>query len=203
MKKFLLIFIALVLIMLSCNREQFDDGLHTYPGLPNATESGLNTMGCLMNGVPWVANIENPDIFSGLNQLEANYGENRKGQNDYDRYNLDITCKKRAEKDKKYVNGYRILEQFYFNLKPVKFSGNYSIDKIEQYSIEYMKSNENEPWKRYILDTFAPIHININYLDTIHNIVSGLFDLRLKRISDSKDTIRITNGRFDANYWPK
>jgi hypothetical protein len=202
MKKYLLISIALVLLLFSCKKEEAIN-LHKYAGLPDATQSGENTMGCLMNGIPWVANIENPDIFSGLNRLEANYGENRKNQNDYDRYNLDITCKKRAEKDKTFVNGYRILEQFYIRLKPIKSIGIYRIDKYESNYIEYMKSNENEPWKQYVLDTLAPIVIDITKFDTIQNIVTGLFDFRLKRISDKNDTLRISKGRFDANYWPK
>ena len=55
---------------------------------------------------------------------------------------------------------------------------------------------------RFTLDTLAPINMEITILDTVNNIVSGLFDFRLKEIDDSKDTIRISNGRFDANYWP-
>ena len=203
MKKWFLISICAILILFSCNQEPLDDGLHTYPGLPNATESGLNTMGCLINGVPWVANIEDPSFFWSLKNVEAFYGENRKGQNDYDRYYLDINCHKFEGKDATLTNGYRIREYVDIRLRPIRNFGNFDATKFDLLDIEYTKYNENEPNKLYILDSLAPIHININYLDTIHNIVSGLFDFRLKEIDDSKDTLRITNGRFDANYWPK
>ena len=201
MKKYLLISIALVLLLFSCKEEEAIN-LHKYAGLPDATQSGENTMGCLMNGIPWVANIENPDIFSGLNRLEANYGENRKNQNDYDRYYLDLKCNKRAEKDKKYINGYRILENFYIRLRPVRNIGVYDLNDFDIEDLQYVKSNEDEQDKQYILDTNASFRLEITKFDTVQNIVSGLFDFRLKRISDKSDTLRITNGRFDANYWP-
>jgi hypothetical protein len=48
-------------------------------------------------------------------------------------------------------------------------------------------------------------YFEITKLDTIQNIISGLFDLKLVRKNFKtivlNDTIQITNGRFDGKYW--
>jgi len=199
-KKNITLSISIILLLFSCKKEDLSY-LHKYPGLPDATQSGENTMGCLINGVPWVANIENPDFFSGLRNLQADYGEYSKNQSLLDRYYLTIVCKKRAEKNEKYINGYRVLEQFYFGLRPINSKGLFYAGSGDVRTIEYIKSNENEEKKRYVLDTLSPIKLEITKFDTLHNIISGLFDFKLKRISNFSDTLMITNGRFDANYW--
>lgn len=201
MKKYLLISIALLFFVFSCKKDDLSY-LHQYPGLPDATLTGENTMGCLINGVPWVPKVEGGVIgWPSLEKIQTLYGEPRKNIGSLDRFYLRINFEKRTDQDIK-LNEFKIREFIHFRIRPVFQKEKINILKSEYYYIEYFKANYGEPWKQYILDTLAPINMEITKLDTVRNIVSGLFDFRLKRISDFKDTIRITNGRFDANYWP-
>lgn len=57
MKKYLLSMICLFIVVLGCKKDHVaptppvdNIDLHKYPGLPDATQFGLNTMGCLING---------------------------------------------------------------------------------------------------------------------------------------------------------
>lgn len=201
MKKYLFISVSLIILLFSCKKEDLSY-LHKYPGLPDATQSGENTMGCLINGVPWIANIENPSFFSSLRRLQANYGENRESQNDYDKYFLKINCKKIAEKDEKLTNGYRISEDFDIYLRPVNKIGQYQKYDFNFFKFNYSIYNDiTGKSKSYIIDSTAIQKIQITKIDTINNIISGLFELKLIRISDNSDSLKITNGRFDANYY--
>jgi len=127
------------------------------------------------------------------------YGELGKSLGIIDQFSLRIYCFKLVGRNEKLAN-FDIDESFSIEIKPIKSLEKASIQNKEFYYIEYFKRNNYEPRKLYILDTMAPANIEITELDTLHNIVSGLFNFRLKEIDDSKDTLRITNGRFDAKY---
>ena len=63
--------------------------------------------------------------------------------------------------------------------------------------------NNGKTTSIYELDSIVPLYLEITKLDTVNNIVSGLFDFRVKRISNSLDTIRLSHGRFDILYQPE
>ena len=79
--------------------------------------------------------------------------------------------------------------------------GTYELKEMYKNMFEYWFDSIGLQNKTYIIDTLKPQYFEITKLDTIQNIISGVFDLKMKRISDSNDTIQITNGRFDGKYW--
>ncbi|MFT4663498.1 MAG: hypothetical protein ACI8YQ_002166 [Polaribacter sp.] len=55
MKKITICLLGVLFLATACNKD--DDGSDNSYGLPNATEQGANTFGCLIDGEPWVAEV--------------------------------------------------------------------------------------------------------------------------------------------------
>lgn len=205
MKKYLLIFISLLLILFSCKKDPVSPpvdniDLHKYPGLPDATQSGLNTMGCLINGKPWVADVDGFVLKESQKPVYCNYGELRPKIASYDSLLFATHFNQRLNwrEDKA---RYEIQNAFIIQLKPIRKVGTYELKEMYKNMFEYWFDSIGLQNKTYIIDTLKPQYFEITKLDTIGNIVSGIFDLKLVEIDDKKDTIQITNGRFDGKYW--
>lgn len=69
----LLLLLSIICISSSCR----DDNEDNPYGLPNATQSGEHTFGCLINGEPWVAEVS--VIAPGLHELTMSYDETNTG----------------------------------------------------------------------------------------------------------------------------
>lgn len=202
MKKYL--FLCILIAVFSCNKED-DYDLHKYPGLPDATREGKHTLGCLINGKPWVASKDGDWIigFPSPKVVGVYYGEYRKNIADFDTFYLENHFKLRKEENCPTGSGYCIKEDFNIYLQPVKKIGVLNNQSLSKFLFRYYIDNINQERKLYIIDSLVSPYIQITKLDTVHNIVSGLFDFRLKEIDEPKDTLHISQGRFDAEYWPK
>jgi len=194
MKKYLFISVSIIILLFSCKKDDID--LHKYAGLPDATQSGQNTMGCLINGKPWVAKVFFPLHNSAV---YCTYGELRPNLSSFDsllfsgefiqQINL-LTDSARFE----------IQDFFNFQLKPIRKIGTYQLKDLYKNQFEYWYDRIGEPLKLYKIDTAKIQYFEITKLDTIKNIISGIFDLRLVEIDDKNDSLQITNGRFDCLY---
>ena len=69
MKKSLLLFLIFALFF-ACNK---DDEPTPEPELPPLTTEGLNTLGCYINGEPWVAEIPPLSEITGLRRVKTFY----------------------------------------------------------------------------------------------------------------------------------
>ena len=208
MKKYLLISIS-IFVLFSCKKDPVaptppvdNIDLHKYPGLPDATQSGLNTMGCLINGKPWVADVDGFVLKESQKPVYCTYGELRPKIASYDSL-LFSTLFNQSLNWREDKARYEIQNSFNLQLKPIKKVGTYELKDMYQNKFEYWFDQIDEPIKIYEIDTAKPQYFEITKLDTIQNIISGVFDLKMKRISDSNDTIQITNGRFDGKYWQR
>ena len=208
MKKYLLISIS-IFVLFSCKKDPVTPtppvdniDLHKYPGLPDATQSGLNTMGCLINGKPWVADVDGFVLKESQKPVYCTYGELRPKIASYDSL-LFSTLFNQSLNWREDKARYEIQNSFNLQLKPIKKVGTYELKDMYQNKFEYWFDQIDEPIKIYEIDTAKPQYFEITKLDTIQNIISGVFDLKMKRISDSNDTIQITNGRFDGKYWQR
>ena len=175
--------------------------MHKYPGLPDATQSGLNTMGCLINGKPWVAEVFFP-LHIQDHAVYCTYGELRQNIASYDSLLFSGGFKQRLNLIPDSAR-YGIQDFFNFQLKPIRKVGTYELKGLFKNQFEYWYDRIGEQLKIYKIDTTKAQYFEITKLDTIRNILSGVFDLKMKRISDSNDTIQITNGRFDGKYWQR
>ena len=211
MKKYLLSIICFVFLVLGCKKDPVTPtppvdniDLHKYPGLPDATQSGLNTMGCLINGKPWVAKVDWFVLLESQKPVYCTYGELRPKIASYDSL-LFSTLFNQSLNWREDKARYDIQNSFVLQLKPIRKVGTYELKDMYQNKFEYWFDSIGLQNKRYIVDTMKTQYFEITKLDTIQNIISGLFDLKLVRKNFKtivlNDTIQITNGRFDGKYW--
>ena len=211
MKKYLLSIICFVFLVLGCKKDPVSPhvdniDLHKYPGLPDATQSGLNTMGCLINGKPWVADVDGFVLFESQKPVYCTYGELRPKIASYDSL-LFATLFNQSLNWREDKARYDIQNFFSLQLKPIIKVGTYELKDLYKNEFEYHFDSIGLEKKTYIIDTMKTQYFEITKLDTIQNIISGLFDLKLVRKNFKtivlNDTIQITNGRFDGKYWQR
>ncbi|MDP3665672.1 MAG: DUF6252 family protein [Sediminibacterium sp.] len=144
-------------------------------GLPNATQTGANTMACLINGTPWIFKWR---LWTSLN---AKVNDTAFSIGAFDSTSTIIYVISKPSSDKIYrlndtakVYGLRTVEKNCFQ-NPIGGYGN----------IVPIKSYEGE--------------VHLTKVDNVNKIISGTFWFQIK--TDYCDTIKITNGRFDCQYY--
>lgn len=159
--------------------------------LPQPSETGQNTFGCLINGNSYV-----PDGGGGWSGIKPVYGGFQGGI--YSPYSTGVGISVRAySSDKRrlslFLNDYRlgmhpldkdpgtIPAALYAALGPRDY-GSYDSSEGESYAT----SAKHIGW------------INVSKADTATGIVSGTFEFEAATL-DGK-TVRITKGRFDVNH---
>lgn len=166
-----------------------DDAMTPVACLPPATQTGENTFGCLINGKPWVAEIEPGVISASLRSLDMNYDETGFGDFYDNKWRMDANL---IWEDS--TNEFFIFKARYLT----------SITRLTHNAnnIEIIFNTDRNNFNWYYLDTILPYQISILELDTLRNICSGTFNFYALS-SDQSDTLHITEGRFDKRYSPE
>ncbi|MFT5165601.1 MAG: hypothetical protein ACI8P3_000829 [Saprospiraceae bacterium] len=165
-------------------------------GLPNATQSGENIFGCLINGEPWVAEVG--VIAPGLHEVTSNYDEENFGV--ADNYYFFVTTNfltSLQDSTKKDI--------FSINLRPIFSEGEVDFSVLTRKDVTFYTSllSVTGTLKSYNLDTLHNNYFNITELDTLSNICAAKFNLQLiSNTGSNSDTLIITEGRFDVIYQP-
>lgn len=175
MKKLQIISLAFLLLMCFCfaqckkNKSPIPDNPY---GLPNATQDGAWTMGCLINKKPWIPKDSWIHAFIHGDSLITINGETNGAY------------------------GSLIGVSFYINKGHFKSNEEHTLDS--SYHISYVTDSTclGIGGASGITNTSATFgSITITKLDTIKGIVSGLFNCAVP--IPYCDTLNITNGRFD------
>ena len=182
-KLLLCIPIAWLLTAASCKKDKGTDD-----GLPPLTFEGKNTIGCKIDGVPWVPK----GIFtfavvlyptSGGYYVDPFYS------------NVHVLLKTNSPDGEielfcRNYSGTKYLQPgtYYFNKKTQQITGYY-----EKHSYGYYYFNNKE----YITDSLHRGWIEILKSDTINKIISGRFEFDAYNSTDGK-IYKITDGRFDV-----
>ncbi len=144
--------------------------------LPPATMYGANTFGCLVNGEVWLPH-------SGSIWDEALNVKHDRGWVGCDQLFIGATKIYSSEKD--------IYQEIILNVWcPV----------LGENDLTFLKGvyRDAKGCGRYHLDTLSQHKLFVTRLDTINYIASGTFYFTAIN-DDCQDTIRITEGRFDAD----
>ena len=184
----LLPLIAAAWLLACCRKETEPEDCP--PDLPCATQMGVNTFGCYINGKPWVAALGLNVLDPALRKTYALYDETGYGSY-HDNYWL--------------INGNRIDESnndiIWLKMTPIINQG-----LVETTSLTYFKGyvtlKYNNKQSYFDIDREQPHSIEITHLDTLQNVCSGRFDF-FAVTQDKKDTLHLTNGRFDLKYVPE
>jgi len=181
---FLLPFCALFLFS-TCKKEEPENcsptseipGTLDSLGLPPVTTIGANTMGCLINGEPWLP-LER-DIFGNLvydftfivGDSSSGGGISVQGRQDYNNLQSVIN----------------------FSAFPVQQIGTFD---PEYFGNEYINDATNCGF--YDIDqNYLNDFIEITRIDFDEEVISGRFEMRL--INNECDTLLVTQGRFDLS----
>jgi len=144
-------------------------------GLPPATTTGANTMGCLINGEPWLPLRRN--IFGNLfYSISFTVGSQSSGGG------VSIQARRKFDD---------IDETMNFSAFPAEVVGTYPYQVITN---NFLNSNCG----LYDLDTTQNNFIEITRLDFEEEIISGQFQMTVFS-ENCQDTLHITNGRFDLS----
>ena len=147
-----------------------------YQTLPEITQEGKNTFGCLVNGVVWVPRVE---LFVPWYTLDFQFNTG----------NGNITCRVLTTTQDDFLQvtfGPTNNIPGTFNVKP---SNNTSMYLLSM-SKDYVPLLKDSIFNR----------VKVNFIDTDYKIVSGEFQFKLYNNSNPKDTISVTDGRFDLHY---
>jgi hypothetical protein len=179
------LFASILFFAASCKK---DDPLNT-DKLPPATTSGKNTFGCKVNGEVWIAHIEGGGIFDDPIYAKHYLAVNHPILGDCDQ--LLVVGKR------KYDEQADISQQVSVELRCPKLGENQLLFNKGAF-LDFRICNQGY---RYALDTLSPCTVFITRLDSINFIASGTFEFTAIN-DDCKDTLRITEGRFDVNTRP-
>jgi hypothetical protein len=150
--------------------------------LPPITQTGVNTFGCLVNGVAWLPNGTKPS--NGGPNIQVYVDPTFQGGK------FTISGNKFNE------IGINSVDLGAINCQGV---GQFSFSQ-NNLSIIYIKSIPNSNCQIFNTDqgTYKIGYLNISKYDLASRIFSGTFEVTLYNPNTYTDTIKITNGRFDV-----
>jgi hypothetical protein len=150
---------------------------HPEDQLPEATQTGANTIGFLVNGEPWT-----PAGFDGSSNYSVAYDPNPYGILNLRTYRYPIPSGKNFES----------LQIFARNLRAAQ---TYDIRDLVQTRITWNNTATGCEFNSDDPGTYHKGTLTITKLDLRAGIISGTFDFKLAK--PGCDTVRITHGRFD------
>ena len=168
----------ILLLFAGCKKDEICDN----PSLPCQTHEGKNTFGCLIDGSPFVADVNftigGPVAVSGSFDETNNYlllqGKREVNSNGIERINF-----------KSYITN-----EIGPNIVDVQTSSYIGFTDYDGPKCDYFQ------------DTLNKGQVAITHLDKEKNIISGTFSMTLINPDCSaKQTMVITEGRFDFGYW--
>jgi len=186
--KYLLLISTVIFLAASCNK---DDTPPPEPELPPLTTEGLNTLGCYINGEPWVAEIPPLSEITGLRHLEAFFHPVLVNP---PRENYLGMRAKRRNKDGS------LSQTLIIELLNVQDEGIYNLTYSDK---TYRDLSYNCSTQFFKLDTTTLHEVNLLKFDSVeifgsrYKIAAGTFEFTAIN-HECKDTLRFTDGRFDA-----
>ena len=179
---------SLCLLCSSCGKD--DDGPDNPHGLPNATQNGANTFGCLINGEPWIAEIGLGVLSPSLRPFDMTYDETDTGIF----YNNHWSIVARRKFKDSISDSFNI--RAWFSEEDILIN---HVDHRLYFSLKFGDDQAINAF--YELDTLRPYMFEITKLDTANNICAGVFDFYA--VSDDDDEVlHFEEGRFDKKYIP-
>jgi hypothetical protein len=189
-KVFLIALLPLLCGLWACGK---DDPLPPYTGpqpidytvLPPATQTGVGTFGCKVNGEVWVPRVElfvpEYDKSASLHEKNALGGGGiscrllNTATNNFMSFGFGPTF---FQPTTCYGGKSNPICSANFNISPGKWYSTFEADSLSNW-------------------------VEITHIDTVQNIVSGKFNFYMKNDQNVNEIIKLTDGRFDLKYTPE
>ncbi len=177
------VLVIIVTIAAACKKNNITtNDPNNVPGLPPTTQSGANTFGCLVNGVPWV-----PQGSNGTNNLSIDYDPG------FNNGIFSISAQRILSVNQTTSIGIGIRDSLNFVTPPKK----YILSRNSLFGVYY--HDFNGCMFGYFDSTISKEGwLLISTYNKNNGIISGTFEATL--IKNACDTIRITKGRFDFKF---
>ena len=187
MKHKLLSLLSIALLLMQCKKDEPSPEEQ----LPAATQTGANTFGCLINGQTWEPN--GPIILSYWPSYKVTYDSLRNSG----RLTILVARIIREANDN---------QRFVISVNSIQQAGRYRIDGVAC-EIDYHNPLNKGACKDFFNtqyynrgdSTHVQGRLTITRFDRQKKIVAGVFDFTLSK--PNCDTVRITKGRFDRQYF--
>lgn len=179
-----LLYCLSLLLIGACKKSFLFDFSPAPVTLPVITNEGKGTFGCLVNNRIWVPN-EYKD------KISCEYLTWKNGGSGYG--TLSIKSSKRHFFNDKASGLNMTLHNRVFTTgkAPLYFKSS---------THDYIFLNTDTSFYYDNLQQGSDNFINISRLDTVNRIISGTFQCALIDLYEAKDTLRITEGRFDLRF---
>jgi hypothetical protein len=187
MKYIISIFSLVTIILLpaaSCKKNATNDPL------PPATQTGANTMGCYVNGKPWLPDTKDNGSIPRLKAVSVSFW-NTNSQ-------LYFTFYRQRNPDNQairlYIKDFTGLGVYNMNITSRIMGVPGGSGALNNY-LNFSDDNEN---KQYVTNENYTGTVNITYYNTNNRIISGTFHFKGQNYDLSADSIIVTDGRFDC-----
>ncbi len=165
-----------------CKEKPHTDNNNNIPGLPPATQMGANTLGFLLNGVPWV-----PAGNNGTANLSMDFDPGI--NNGY--FSIAAYSTRALNKSDIIV---AVQDSVNFAVTPITYRIGTLLNGFVLFTDSAYcerRSNDNS--------TYSTGYITLTKIDRTMGVISGFFECTIFNPSCG-DTIKITNGRFDMKF---
>jgi hypothetical protein len=166
----------------SCKKELTTEDLIAQ--LPAATQTGANTFGCLIDGVPYVPNGATSCLSGTCPPITGGYLSNNSSNGS--RNSVEVVTKSMSGLGFAiYLAGVNTPDVY-----PLRYNSN------NGYALAYVPQKNDTPILTVFTYGSTSGQVNVTKADTVNKIVAGTFEFEATHIQTGK-TIKITNGRFD------
>ena len=190
--------ILLLLPLLGLTQCFMPEGASPVDPMPDATQTGANTAGCRVDGLPWVART-NAQAMSGapLSAVSATWGMVRPPA-----HHLSLSFDKQID-----VNS-DVHSRTYLRLElpgitrpgtvvlDQKYDGLVINGPIAYAAFIYYQTPPDQQMRT---GPATPGRVVVTRLDTVARVVSGTFEFTARNPSGGS-TVRVTEGRFDCKF---
>ena len=173
------------------------EGGYPQQPMPDATQTGANTAGCVVDGLPWVANFYDTTIgVPAPRPVWASWDNVSVGRPNHLslRFLKDIADKAQAHHD----------TRIELELPGITRPGTFVLDQVATprqgnpayASFTFHKPNPNQ---ELLTGPGSPGRVVVTRFDTLARIASGTFEFTARQATGA-GAVRVTEGRFDCTF---
>ncbi|WGH74388.1 DUF6252 family protein [Tenacibaculum tangerinum] len=185
--------VLLFAVILFFNCSNNDDSIEQ-DQLPPITQTGANTFGCVVNGKVLIPKDALPSLGGPQSSARRGLSVNYHSNNNFVIYAGNFRGENKPN--------------IYIYINNLTSTGTYSFGLSNGESISTFEPTYPHCWikpfsiavngQKYLSNTNSGI-VTITKFDSVNNIISGTFQLTAFDENNPRETIEVTNGRFDFN----